>query len=54
MAVSREVKVAGGRKLQVIVHKGGHALSRTFWRQREAEDWGWRVEDVSGEAAAPG
>lgn len=50
MAVIRAVKTAGGRKLQVIVRKGGHALSRTFWRQREAEDWGRRVEDAIASA----
>ena len=52
MAVIRAVVTAGGRKLQVIVRKGGHALSRTFWRQREAEDWARRVEDAIA-AATP-
>lgn len=50
MPVIRSMKTARGRKLQVIIRKGGHSLSRTFWKTREAEDWGRRVEDAIASA----
>ena len=46
MAVIRATDSEKGRKYQVIVRKGGHSLSRVFWRQREAESWARGVEDA--------
>lgn len=50
MAVIRAQETSGGRKHQVIVRKGRFSLSRVFWRIREAEDWGRRVEDAIASA----
>lgn len=50
MAVFRVTPTLGGKKHQAIIRKGGHALSRTFFRIREAEDWARRVEDAIASA----
>ena len=50
MAVIRAISTAKGKKYQVMVRKGGHALSRTFWRKDKAEDWERGVEDAISNA----
>lgn len=46
MAVIRAQQTGVGRKWQVIVRKGGHSLSRVFWKQEKAKDWARQVEDA--------
>ena len=55
MAVIRAQQTGAGRKWQAIVRKGGHTLSRTFWKQAKAQDWARQVEDaiVSTTASRP-
>lgn len=50
MAVFRAMEVAGGKRTQAIVRKGGFSLSRMFWRTGEAKDWARRVEDAIASA----
>ena len=50
MAVIRACKTGGGRKQQAIVRKGGHHVSRVFWRKEDARDWARRVEDAIASA----
>lgn len=46
MAVIRAQQTGVGRKWQIIVRKGGHSLSRVFWKQEKAKDWARQVEDA--------
>ena len=46
MAVIRAQQTGAGRKWQAIVSRAGHGLSRTFWKQGKAQDWGRAVEDA--------
>ena len=46
MAVIRAQQTGAGRKWQSIIRKGGHSLSRTFWKQGRAQDWARAVEDA--------
>ncbi len=46
MAVFRTQQTTGGRRIQVVVRKGGYNLSKVFWRTGEAQTWARRVEDA--------
>jgi integrase len=50
MATIRQIGKGPKKKFQTIVRKGGHSLSRVFWKKSEAETWMRRVEDAIASA----